>query len=459
MQRALAIAPQHAITHYELARAYEALEDWDAARLAYKRACDDDVSPIRRLSAINDAVRDVARQQGALLVDVDKLFTQRSDHGLVGFNLIEDYVHPTKEGHLLIAWHLWEAIEGAGWYGPSAVDRALFDKVVAQRPSGTSPLNAVWFYNQGVVLSHQGHTDRAIKKYREALSLAPHYTVTHFNLAILLEEKGQLRQAIHHYRQVLALDRNHQGIDISLAGALAASGELDAATKHYRKALRRKAEAAEAQAGLGRVYQLQGKWDQAIEHLGKAVSMDDGLSPAHQYLAQSLLAAQQVDEAIESYQRYLQLAPGDTESRFQLARALLAAGRAKQAVAQIELVLRSQPDAVAALTFAARILAAHSDVQIRRPQQAVQLAQRAATLTGRREPVILDVLATAHAAAGQFELAVATAREALGLAVKAGDDDLVRRIRARLELFEKRRTYQEPAPAAISRQIPAEQAR
>jgi tetratricopeptide (TPR) repeat protein len=199
------------------------------------------------------------------------------------------------------------------------------------------------------------------------------------------------------------------------------------------------------------VYQLQDKWDQAIEHLRKATAIDSQLSSAQQYLAESMLAAGRIDEAIEAYQRYLQLAPGDAQSRYQLARALLATGHAPQAVAQLDLVLQAQPDAVPALNLTARILAAHSDAQIRRPQQAVQLAQRAATLTGRREPVILDVLATAYAAAGQFELAVAAAHEALALAEKAGNDDLVERIKARLELFVNGQTYREPLPDAINR--------
>ena len=459
LKRALAIAPQHAITRYELAKAYEGLEAWDAARQAYEGACDDDMSPIRRLSAINDAVRAVADEQGALLVDIEELFQQRSEHGLIGLNLIEDYVHPTLAGHELIAWHLWEAMERAGWFGPSAVDRVLFDSVVDQRATGSVPLNAPWFFNQGVVLAHRGLTDRAIEKYRQALNLSPDYVVTHFNLAYLLESKGQTKLAIYHYRRVLALDPNFARIDLSLARALAAGGEFDGAAKHYGRALRRGADAAEAEAGLGRVYQLQGKLGEAIGHLGKAVAMDGELASAHQHLAESLLVVGRVDEAIGSYQRYLQLAPGDAQSRYQLARALLGTGRVEQSLEQLEQVLRSQPDAVAGLSLSARILAVHWGERVRRPQRAVELGQRAAMLTGRRDPVILDVLATAYAAAGRFELAVATAQEAIGLARKAGDEGLARQIAVRLKLFENGQAYRDPAPDAVSRQIPAQRAR
>ena len=50
-----------------LAQAYEDLGEWDRAREAYRTACDLDATPSRRVSGINDAIRGVARRQGALL--------------------------------------------------------------------------------------------------------------------------------------------------------------------------------------------------------------------------------------------------------------------------------------------------------------------------------------------------------------------------------------------------------
>ena len=142
---------------------------FDDARSAYQRACDEDASPIRRLSGINVAIREIADQHGALLVDVDRLFEQQSEHGLVGFNLIEDYVHPTRQGHELIAWQIWEAMERAGWFNDkSHAQKEIFDRILAQRHPQTPAQNAVWFYNQGVVLEKQGQVDAAMKSYRQA---------------------------------------------------------------------------------------------------------------------------------------------------------------------------------------------------------------------------------------------------------------------------------------------------
>ena len=52
---------------------------------------------------------------------------------------------------------------------------------------------------------------------------------------------------------------------------------------------------------------------------------------------------------------------------------------------------------------------------IRNPAEAVRLADRAVALTQRRDANTLDVLAVAHAAAGDFDRAIAIADEALAL--------------------------------------------
>ena len=75
--------------------------------------------------------------------------------------------------------------------------------------------------------------------------------------------------------------------------------------------------------------------------------------------------------------------------------------------------------------------------------EAVQLAERAAALNRRQSPAILDTLATAYAAAGQFDQAVRTAEEALGLTQAAHSEGLAASIRERLELFRRSKPYRE----------------
>jgi Flp pilus assembly protein TadD len=96
-----------------------------------------------------------------------------------------------------------------------------------------------------------------------------------------------------------------------------------------------------------------------------------------------------------------------------------------------------------ALADLAWLLAARRAGGNGREGEAVELARKATELTGSTEPVMLDVLAVAYAAAGRFDEAMVTAEKALGLA-RATSPDLASAIQQRLELFRQRRPYRVP---------------
>jgi hypothetical protein len=53
--------------------------------------------------------------------------------------------------------------------------------------------------------------------------------------------------------------------------------------------------------------------------------------------------------------------------------------------------------------------------KVRDPAEAVRLAAHAAELTAHKDPVVLDVLAAAYAAAGEWDRATSTAETAMAL--------------------------------------------
>jgi len=87
---------------YLEARALEAQGETDSARALFARARDRDLVPRRAFDSQNERVRRAAQQPGVVLVDVARLFEERSANGLVGFELICDNCHPTPRGHALI---------------------------------------------------------------------------------------------------------------------------------------------------------------------------------------------------------------------------------------------------------------------------------------------------------------------------------------------------------------------
>lgn len=77
------------------------------------------------------------------------------------------------------------------------------------------------------------------------------------------------------------------------------------------------------------------------------------------------------------------------------------------------------------------------------PEKAVELAYRACKLTGFGNAGMLDTLAAAYAATGNFPEAVKTAEKAVKSAEDAGRKDLANEINKRLALYKSGGPYRE----------------
>ena len=97
---------------------------------------------------------------------------------------------------------------------------------------------------------------------------------------------------------------------------------------------------------------------------------------------------------------------------------------------------RLEPGNAVILSRLARVLATCPDASIRNGAEAVALAQRAAQLSDRRDPEILDTLAAAYAEAGRFPEAIQTAQEAAALAAAYNNKALSDTIQARIKLYQ-----------------------
>ena len=345
-QRAAQLGPQHAETQFLLAQTYDKLGQWDLARAAYQRACDADASPNRRLSEINEAIRDVAHEQRTVLLDMDHIFEQQSEHGLIGFDLIEDFVHPNRKGHEIIAWHVWDAMERAGWFGSKKPgERSVFDNLIAERRRRpTEDKNAMWFYNQGVLLEKQGHTEEAIEKYRQAVELAPGYPMATLNLGAMLTQQGQHSEAFKLFQQLIKIDPNSAQAHNGMGAALYGMERIEEAVTHYRNALRIQPEFAGAHYNWGRALQTLGQRKEAIKHYRKALQIQPDYIEVHCNWGNILQSQGHLNEAVEHYQQALLLKPDSTIARVNWGNALLAQGQFEQAIVHYQEALRIKLD-------------------------------------------------------------------------------------------------------------------
>ena len=349
LEQAATIAPQHAETHYLLGKAFEGTETWQRARVAYERACDCDASPDRRLSAVNDAIREVARNEGVRLLDVDRIFQDQSDHGLVGFNLIEDYVHPNKTGHHLIAWHLWQSLVDSGWLGADAVaDRERFDRIVATR-SSSSEGNAGWYFNQGVILQEQGHVDRAIEKYRQAVQTAPAYPEALQNLAQLLIRQGRYEEAARDVGQLLRVAPDFFGGHMLKGDLLFQTGRLEKAIQAYRQAVDASYETSVGPLNrLGVALTKKGDHAQALKVLNRGLGLDPENPALLLNLGNVHYSQKNWDKAAAQFQVVLRVNPNETMALFNLGMVYSHKTEWRQAERWFERALQVKPDFPAA---------------------------------------------------------------------------------------------------------------
>ena len=346
LQRAVALAPGHADGQYLLAKTYDRLGKWQEAREAYDRAVDLDASPIRRVSGINTAIREVAAQFDTLLIDADDIFTEQSEHGLLGFNLIKDYVHPTLDGHELIAWHMWDQLERSGWLGnKSEASRDVFEQVVANRTHEMTGDKASWFFNQGVLLEKQGQLTAAMESYQEALILRSDFVPALNNLGALLAKTGRPQDALRALEQAIQLNPDEPGVHNNYGGVLKLMGRLPEALKHFQAELELTgSEQANVHLNMGVTLQGMGRLDEAVKEYQEVLRIEPDSSDAHMYWGSLLLQQKQLEGAQTQFRRALELNPDQAHSYSNLGVVLLRMQRFEEGAEQFRKAIELSPD-------------------------------------------------------------------------------------------------------------------
>lgn len=113
------VDPAHAGGYYNWGKCLLATHDDAAARKAFVLAKEHDVCPLRMLESMGDVVRELSAQTGTPLVDAQQLFDQRSPHGISGDRWLVDHVHPSIEGHQVLADALLDALIADGVARPT----------------------------------------------------------------------------------------------------------------------------------------------------------------------------------------------------------------------------------------------------------------------------------------------------------------------------------------------------
>ena len=221
-------------------------------------------------------------------------------------------------------------------------------------------------------------------------------------------------------------------------------GRLDRALVHFSAVAKLQPASPAAQYNVGVTLEALGREAEAVSRYNDAIRLDQLYAPAHNALANLLYRSRRLDEAIAEYRTALRSDNSLVTAHCSLARALIETNRPIEAIDEYRTALTVDAESVPCLVNFAWLLGAHRDPAIRRPGEAIQLAERAVALTDRVNADALDVLAAAYAADSRFDEAVAAATEALDIADRTPNARLAEDIRERIDLYRRRTAFVVP---------------
>jgi tetratricopeptide (TPR) repeat protein len=176
LNTAIEIDPRFAELHYRRGKALFALGRYEEAKIAFTRARDEDICPLRVLSSMREKLAEVTRATGSPTIDFIALLEQRQltakGHSILGEEYFLDHVHPTIEGNRMLALKLLEVLRERGVVQTGdALDNQTIAAIASRFEGRLDPqLRARALANLAKVLSWAGKIEDASRPASRALS-------------------------------------------------------------------------------------------------------------------------------------------------------------------------------------------------------------------------------------------------------------------------------------------------
>lgn len=389
-QAAVAIDDRHADGWFRLGQALFAQGRHDEAREAFRRASDEDVCPLRSLTAIQRAVVEETARRGLVPIDfaslVDGWSRREHGHAVPGDEYFLDHVHPTIDGNRRLALAMMDRLVADGVVRPAAgwgeARIAATTQQVMARVDAKAHAAAIrhlgrlfgWagkldeahaflergdamfggsdreaLYLLGKSWERRGRPQEAVATFRRLLRTWPGDRPTHEELAHVLRSlRASPDERLRQYRDFVAAQPEAAPAHAMLGAALAREGRHAEAVDALREALRRDPRLAEAQARLADVLAEQGRDAEALEAYRALVRLAPDNADAHFNLGVVLARRRDSAQAMAAWRETLRLQPAHLPARLALADALATAGRLADAQAIYQAALQTAPESAEA---------------------------------------------------------------------------------------------------------------
>lgn len=366
------IDPEHAEAAFRQARAL-----WDdgraeAAHPLFVRAKELDVAPLRAREVLVEQVRETARDEGLVWVDLPALLAE-GDRGwprspTPGAEAFLDHVHPDLEIHALLAAELVDRLAEAGLIEPASSYGEDGRRRI--REEALASLDRSYYarrdLNLAKVLGWAGKLEEAEAPLRRAARELVGVADLHLNLGTLLQKTGRPEEALVELERARELAPGSPRVFFNLGVVHARLGQLEQGAEALRRALELQPDWPEALHNLGVVELEVGDVASAVEHLRRSAALSPEVAEVQLALARALRRAGEDDAAEAAYRRAVQRAPESLEARVELAVALARSGRGPEAEHELRQILEDDPENAEAHYNRGLLLAARGELDAAR---------------------------------------------------------------------------------------------
>lgn len=284
----------------------------------------------------------------------------------------------------------------------SAVER--FTQRIERNPT------AVAYQLRGIAWMAREDWARAAQDFEKSYDLGDSSVSLHFNLGTCYDQLGQPGPAL---------------------------AEFDAILKNFPDEF-------PSRLARGNLLLQQGQYAPALRDFDQAIALRPEVAAVHNHRGVALRMLGRYEDAIAAYDRALQLDPQSADGLANRAYARKCLGEYQSALGDYEAALVIDPESLEIKNDLAWLLATCPEEPLRNPSRAQQLAESVCAESENRNGEYLDTLAAAYASVGRFEAAIETGKLALTM---LGDNPAAAHIRERVQLYEKKQPFVEPAAA------------
>jgi protein O-GlcNAc transferase len=227
-------------------------------------------------------------------------------------------------------------------------------QVSSKNTVALSEQDATLLIEEGHALEANGRLDEAMRRYLDAIRLAPNPARAHLNHGNVLLSKGDLPGALNAFGEAIKHKPDYAGAYYNIGNALLKDGQPGKAVESYRRALEIKPDYAEAHCALGVALKELGQFDGAVASFKSALAINPNLTEAHASLdvvaldifgkGNDLMGKGQLEDAVENYRRVLEIKHDNAEAHCNMGLALQGLGRLDQALASYNRALEIKPD-------------------------------------------------------------------------------------------------------------------